>query len=140
VIDSFAHNMPTITCEFVDYIFDRFGPTFFSIYLMGGVVDLSSAFIHAPIRVLTLGTDIDFCLGSERAGRLYLIGVPPLILSSEELVEAGDNANEVAKVKLFDSRPLSRGGRPRTSWELWKSRVHLVNPGFRPTVADLTAD
>jgi len=62
-------------------------------------------------------------------------------LPSDELLAAGNKAKEVAKLKVFEAlftMVINYGIRP--TWEAYNSRIHFVNPGFRPTLADLTED
>ena len=118
-------------------------------YLIRRVVRFSTSCGYNSRRVKYLATAIyssmnqitnplSFGIG---LGRLYLCGVPALVLSPNELLAAGNKANEVAKSKVFNAIPalvINYGIRP--TWEAYNSRVHFVNLGFRPTLADLAED
>jgi hypothetical protein len=126
-------------------------------YILRGVVRFSAACEYTTQRAQHLGDAIYLCIhstsppalpiGTEsipRSGRLYLCNASPVILSPEEFVAAGDRANEVAKLKVFEA--MSRSTLNYTwygtsiSWALYSSRIHFVDSGFRPTLADMTAD
>jgi hypothetical protein len=66
------------------------------------------------------------------AGQLFLCGIPALVLSPEEL-SPSLNINEDALLKVFNS--MQEQERPK--WEVFTAKVHLVEPGFRPSAHDL---
>jgi hypothetical protein len=77
------------------------------------------------------------------SGQVCLCGIPDLILSPNEIASAID-VTETALRKLFDNLkhvPLP-GALPdspyrKPKWEYLKSKVRLVESGFRPTMNDL---
>jgi len=72
-------------------------------------------------------------------GRLYLCGVPELVLSPAELLAAGDKANDVAEITVFRymfEYNLQSGEQPDLAWDHLKSHVQFVNSDFRPTLAE----
>jgi hypothetical protein len=72
-------------------------------------------------------------------GRLYLCGVPELVLSPTELLVAGDKANDRARVKVYQhmSQLSPAYPQPEVDWDLFKSHVEFVNPGFRPKLPEV---
>jgi hypothetical protein len=75
-------------------------------------------------------------------GLLYLCDIPKLVLSPEELATSS-NSNEVALLKLFDNLiytplpgALPGSSIPKPKWETFKSKVELVESGFRPGMSD----
>jgi hypothetical protein len=79
------------------------------------------------------------CLRSEcrsPPGRLFLCDVPQLVLTPEELEAAGDTAEEVALVKIFDAWPSG----PKPAWEIFTSRVQLVKKGYRRSMEEDAED
>jgi hypothetical protein len=54
--------------------------------------------------------------------------VPQLVLTVEELAKAGDNAKEIALVKIYDAWPTAH---PQPKWEVFNLRVKLVDEGYR---------
>ena len=119
-------------------------------YAMRGVVRFPVLCGFDSRRLTQIASGINSCLTRStslslpfqmQAGQLYLCGVPALVLSPIELAVAGDNANDVAKLKVFDAiSALVNDYGARATWEAYNSRIHFVNPGFRPTLADLTED
>jgi hypothetical protein len=120
-------------------------------YSNRSVVRFSASCGYDSSRVEQLATAIHSCLNQSfppfsqtyriRPGRLHLCGVPALVLPSDELLAAENKANEVAKLKVFEalSTMVIKYG-TRATWEAYNSRIHFVNPGFRPTLADLAED
>jgi len=70
------------------------------------------------------------CLRSETIapGRLFLCGVPQLVLTIEELAKAGENVRDVALLKIYDAWPTTH---PQPSWDVFNLRVKLVDYGYR---------
>jgi hypothetical protein len=142
-----------ITYEAMEYDHDVQTPqiALSEFFLMRGVVRFSTSCGYDLRRLAQLASTIHYCIRYSyplspqtpqmRSGRLYLCGVPALVLSPEELIAAGDKANDIAKLKVFDAiSALVINFGPRTTWEAYNSRIHFVNPGFRPTLADLMED
>jgi hypothetical protein len=69
-------------------------------------------------------------------GRVYLCGVPDLVLTPAELLAAGDDSNDIARVKVYQHMSSMSNVYSRT-WDHFKSHVQFVNPGFRPTLEDV---
>jgi hypothetical protein len=72
-------------------------------------------------------------------GQVYMCGLPPLILEPNQLVSAHD-INEAALIKLYKLVtvwPNLRGSQYKTNLDFFRSRIKLVEPGFRPSLADL---
>ena len=70
------------------------------------------------------------------SGRLYLCGIPELVLTPQELDSAID-IEDAALCRLYSMlRPLYNQTKP--SWKDFTTRVKLVKSGFRPSIADLT--
>ena len=69
-------------------------------------------------------------------GRLILCDVPQLVLSPQELEAAGDTAEEAALVKIFDAWQSS----PKPKWEIFTSRIKLVEGGFRRSLEEDAED
>jgi hypothetical protein len=70
-------------------------------------------------------------------GRLYLCDIPSLILTPQEIASTGD-VKEAALRKLYDKLDGSPFDQKRPSWKDFNTMVKLVEPGFRPTLAELT--
>jgi len=70
-------------------------------------------------------------------GRLYLCDIPKLVLTPQEAASAVD-VKEAALRKLYDKLDGRPFDQKRPSWKDLSTMVMLVEPGFRPSVADLT--
>jgi hypothetical protein len=89
------------------------------------------------------GMIFEGCFRKDRIGmgRLYIYGLPPYVLSPEEIEEAGDEVDEAALLKIYElwgTDPFGRMQKPK--WEDYIARVHLVEPSYRRTMADVTED
>jgi hypothetical protein len=74
-------------------------------------------------------------------GQIFLCNVTRLVLSFKELASSKD-ANDSARLKLFNLCSFSYLTREFTgsqSWDYFTSRVKLVDPGFKPSQADIAA-
>jgi hypothetical protein len=76
------------------------------------------------------------------AGQLYLCDIPGLVLPPAELATTSD-PDEAALIKLFDNLiysplPGALPGSPdsKPKWETFKSKVKLVESGFRPSFSE----
>jgi hypothetical protein len=72
-------------------------------------------------------------------GQLFLCDIPSLVLNPRELASAAD-VNEAAIIKICDLvtvYPDLTGSIYKTKLDFFKSRIKLVKPGFKPTLADL---
>lgn len=78
----------------------------------------------------TLGSMLCHCIRSETIapGRLFLCGVPQLVLTIEELAKAGENVREVALLKIYHAWPTTHS---QPSWDVFNLRVKLVDHGYR---------
>jgi len=70
-------------------------------------------------------------------GRFYLCDIPKLMFTPQEAASAVD-VKEAALRKLYDKLDGRLFDQKRPSWKDFSTRVMLVEPGFRPSVADLT--
>ena len=70
-------------------------------------------------------------------GRFYLRDIPRLILTPQEFASTGD-AKEATMRKLYEKLKPKLSDETRLSWEEFNAMVKLVEPGFRPSAADLT--
>lgn len=68
-------------------------------------------------------------------GQVYLCGVPDLVLTPPELLAAGDDANDMSRVKVYQCMSALSYSHTQT-WDHFKSNVQFVNPGFRPTLVN----
>jgi hypothetical protein len=71
------------------------------------------------------------------SGRLYLCDIPRVVLTPQEYAAAID-INETALRKLYDKLDASPFHQKRPSWKDFNTMVNLVEPGFRPSLAELT--
>jgi len=113
-------------------------------YELQAVVHISSepSFTHFPIRG-RLAMSIDNIFGDEDVaapvGQLFLCVLPRAVLTRWELASAHDT-NEAALIKLSECVtvwPDLSGSPYETKLDFLKSRIKLVEPGFRPSLADL---
>jgi hypothetical protein len=75
-------------------------------------------------------------------GQMILCDVSQLILNSHELVEAAEEANKAAQLKIFKLLYFSGAARQWSDaqkWDRYTSRVKFVDSGFSPSEADLVA-
>jgi hypothetical protein len=87
----------------------------------------------------TLGCLLSQCLRSETVapGRLFLCDVPRLVLTVEEFAKAGENAKEIALVKIYEAWPTTH---LQPKWEVFNMRVKLVDEGYRRSKEEHAAD
>ena len=98
---------------------------------MWGVVQLTTPSGDTLVQYAdTLSTILCQCLRSETIapGRLFLCDVPELVLSTEGLAKAGDNAKGAALIKIYNAWPSIH---PQPSWDVFNLRVQLVDKGYR---------
>jgi hypothetical protein len=101
--------------------------------LLQAVVRFDSALLSREVMVGQFGAELpDLFSEDTDAGQLFLCGIPALVLSQQELLNSVDKDKD-ALLKLFESMPQ----RSRPKWELFTSKVKLVEPGFRPSMENL---
>jgi hypothetical protein len=149
-----------ITCDFDGLLHHEVRYPLELIYNVGGVVHLmgTSAPYSTRARLMpdfdilaqSLGDqlrDLDYrpmCSWKDEArtpaGQIFLFNVPQLVLDPEDLSLAAENAKEVARLKIFRFFVFD-GKRKKWSdsqkWEFFASRLKFVDPGFRPSRADV---
>lgn len=78
------------------------------------------------------------CMRHDRGwlGRVYLCGVPELLLTTEERESAGEDVNERTLEKIYDA--FSIHDRPK--WETFVAQVHLVQPTYRRSMTEVADD
>lgn len=114
-------------------------------YSLGGVVQ-TSKFInaHLGLGIAThIAEGLEDCLVNDDplapSGRIYLCGIPSLVLSPEE-TESANDVDEAAMTKLFNlikTWPDLSQAPSLTHRDFFDDRVRLVGPGYRPKLADL---
>jgi len=136
-----------ISCTFelcsilVDYDLDD---ALYMAYESQAVVHLDRELACVPETVAGfMALSINGCFEDENTmeplGQLFLCGLPRLVLDPSELAAASD-INEAALVKLckyVTVWPNLAGSPYKTKLEFFRSRIKLVEPGFRPSLADL---
>ena len=113
-------------------------------YELQAVVHLKTAGSYSPFPIYgLLAISIDNLFEDEDVaapvGRLFLC-VPPLaVLTPKELASALDTeeAALLKLVKYVTVWPNLSGSQYETKLDFLKSRIRLVEPGFRPSLADL---
>jgi hypothetical protein len=147
----FSDGQPVpITCDFYGMSMDNHDVPFNLAYDLGAIVHFSE---EAPLNgeaandiAFQLADIVDDLFDYEEnqlygspPGQIFFCDVSRLILSPKELA-ACENANDAARLKLFDLCDFDRFDRKFTasqSWEYFTSRVKLVDPGFKPSQADM---
>lgn len=74
-------------------------------------------------------------------GQIFLCDISRLVLSPKELA-ACENANDAATLKVFNLCEIGHLRQSMTKsqrWDLFVSRVKLVDPGFKSSEADIAA-
>ena len=85
-----------------------------------------------------LGDVLFTCMRRDRGwlGKIYLCGVPELLLSPEERERAGEDVNERTLYKIYNTfLPYDR-----PSWQEFAAQVHLVEPNYRRSMAEVADD
>jgi len=143
------HFESAIPCTFEFFDFDLFhnhgsGTALHTAYELQAVVHIGpeAAFLPAPPSGL-LALSIDNLFEDEDmetpVGQFFLCGLPRAILTPTEFASAHDT-NEAALIKLcrrITVWPNLSGSQYETKLDFLKSRIKLVEPGFRPSMADL---
>jgi hypothetical protein len=75
---------------------------------------------------------LQHCLSDPPDGQLFICGITDLVLTEKELETSLDMYHE-ALLKIYNG--MKEHLRPK--WEIFKGKVHLVEPGFRPSADDL---
>lgn len=73
-------------------------------------------------------------------GRLYMCGVPELVLLPAEIDDAGEDVNEAALRIIWKSwveHPWERDP-SKPKWEDFIARIHLVDRSYRRSMAEVT--
>lgn len=85
-----------------------------------------------------LGNVLYTCMRHDRGwlGKIYLCGVPELLLSAGERENAGEDVNERTLEKIYDTFSIDH----RPSWEKFVAQVHLVEPTYRRSMTEVADD
>jgi hypothetical protein len=114
-------------------------------YYTGGVVLFAVNSLAQDNLITALADRLNFPFEVEEefeapSSKLYICDIAKHALSPEELETARGKANEAVEVKLFKSCTINNAKHDLTESQKWahfKSRVNLVDIGFRPTPAEV---
>jgi hypothetical protein len=113
-------------------------------YYAGAPVQFApTPFNPALVELMAMGLDHIFRrrIFAASSSSIYLCDIPKLVLWPEELVGAAENADHVAKVKVYNTYTLENADNLTESlkWIDFDSKVKFVASGFRPSPSDLAA-
>ena len=132
-----------ITYGFHDMPIDVHRPdALFMAFMMRGVVHFREGTAEQRPQYGGLAEDLGdvlfTCMRRDRGwlGKIYLCGVPELLLSPEERERAGADVNERTLYKIYNTFLLY----DRPSWQEFAAQVHLVEPDYRRSMAEVDSD